>query len=165
MNRRNTYAHISDKRYEETLRKGNKTEREFMDLMISRGNVVLEATDEEDMYKHIDFFVNGDGVDIKGNKKSYDIWLEVQNVFGGNGWLCGEAKWIVFDLVDVNAYYIYKRMDLLKWVVENTSENTTDRNDYLKYYTREKFGGKDRVVRCNESHINHLLIQKINYAR
>ena len=138
-------------------------EDRFKNLMLSRGNDIVKSTPNQDMHLHIDFYVNGQGVDVKGNKKSNDIWLEIQNVFGGKGWLYGNAEWIVYDLIDLNSFYVYKRIDLL-YFVSKIREETNDRYDYLKIYNRERYGGKDRIIRCRESDIKHLLIQKLDYA-
>lgn len=162
--RREVYSHITEKRYNQTISLGDESEARFESLMIERNNDVQRATPDQDKNLHIDIFVNGDGVDVKGNKKSYSLWLEVQNVFGNNGWLKGEAKWIAFDLIDKKEYQIYKREDLLRFVINNITETTDNNKDYLKYYTRDKFGGNDKIVHCKSEHIKHLLIQTISYA-
>lgn len=164
MNRRDTYSHISDKRYNDTLAMGNESEERFMALMRSRNNKVEKATSEQDKHQHIDVFVNDEGVDVKGNKRTDYIWLEIQNVFGGKGWLRGDAKWIAFELTDIQEFHIYKRTDLLDFVLRNVTETTDNKNEFMKFYTRKKYQGNDIVVRCNSSDINHLLIQKLSYA-
>ena len=55
---------VSKGRYDYSKSEGDKAENEFVLLMQERGNVVKKATPEEDMYKHIDYFVNGMGVYI-----------------------------------------------------------------------------------------------------
>ena len=164
MSRRQTYAHISDKRYNKTKKQGDESEDRFESLMTKRGHEVIRASVYENRNLHIDLFVNGEGVDVKGGKRTDYIWLEIQNVFGGKGWLKGKAKWIAFDLTDLSEYQMYKREDLLKFVTENVTETTESSKDFMKLYTRKKYGGDDIVVRCNQSDINHLLIQSISYA-
>jgi len=163
-NRREVYSHISDKRYSKTLAQGNESEKRFAKIMSERGNEVVKATANQDMKLHIDFFINGEGVDVKGNKRSDYLWLELQNVFGGKGWLYGSAKWIVYDVSDLKEFHIYKRTDLLDFVVKNVTETTDSNRDFMKFYKRDKTGGDDKIVRCRCSDIKHLLIQTISYA-
>jgi len=144
---------INSHRREYSKREGEKTEKEFSDLMILRGNKCHKSSREEDIFQHIDFFVNGYGVDVKGNRHLDCIWMELQNVNGDKGWLKGEAKYIVFDIKELDSFCVFRRIDLLIFC-ESISEKATSKNDFLKLYTRN--GRKDILVKAKYKHIQHL---------
>ena len=87
-------------------------------LLEQMGGRVTPATNEEDIYSHVDFWWdNADGnrvgVDVKGMKKRsrYDsspdndiTWLELQNVNGKPGWLYGSAKYIAFRRTGITVF-------------------------------------------------------------
>ncbi len=130
--------------------------------MISRGNECIKSSYNDDLYKHIDFYVNGFGVDVKGKRRTNAIWLEIVNVKGYKGWLRGEADFIVFDILDLNAYCVYKRIELLDFV-SNITETTTNSRDYLKIYGRDVWEQKDKLIKCRYDDIKHLEVQQIQY--
>ena len=98
---------ISKNRYNYSISVGNKAESKFKDLMISRGNTCIESSKEQNMYNHIDFFVNDIPVDVKGARHLETIWLEKKNVNGDKGWLEGDSEYIVFDIEELNAFCVY----------------------------------------------------------
>jgi hypothetical protein len=151
---------ISKDRYNYSISVGNKAENKFKDLMISRGNTCIESTREQNIYNHIDFFVNDIPVDVKGARHLETIWLEKKNVHGNKGWLEGDSKYIVFDVEELNSFCIYKTKDLLDYI-SNIKDVAESKKDYLKLYTRQ--GRKDILVKVKYKHIKHLEIQKINY--
>ena len=127
-------------RWKHAYEAGKKTEEHFKELMISRGNKCVSSYND-DLYKHIDFYVNGYGVDVKGKRRLNSIWLEIVNVRGYDGWLKGEADYIVFDFLDLNAYSVFKRKQLLK-LVSNVTETTNSSKDYMKIYGRSEWNQK-----------------------
>ena len=145
-----------------TDHRGKAAELRFYNLMVSRGNVVRESTEEEDIYQHIDFWVNDVSFDVKGMKNLDSIWLELRNVQGKAGWLEAEVDYIAFDLEDVQAFAIFKTKDLLQFVRDNVTERARFKSDYLRYYTRE--GKRDVIVQVRYDHIKHLLIKQLSYA-
>lgn len=153
---------ITKDRIESTLALGKKIEDDFQKLMISRGNKCIKTNLNDDMYKHIDFYVNGFGVDVKANRKLNSIWLEITNTIGYDGWLKGSADFIVMDFKELNSFSVFKRIDLLKFV-ENITETTESSKDYMKIYTRTKWHQKDRIVQCKFDDIKHLETQRIEY--
>lgn len=153
---------VSKSRYAYSYIKGKKAEDLFNDVMVSRGNTIEPASKEDNINKHIDFYVNNKGIDVKGNKTRDSIWLEIKNVKGDKGWLEGEADYIVFDIIDLEAFSFFKRKELLKFVKE-IKEKTTNKKDYLKLYTREN--RKDIIVRVNYNMIKHLEKQIIFYEK
>ena len=57
-------------------------------------------------------------------------WLEIQNVRGKDGWLKGEATYIVFDILDLKQFVFFKRRDLLEFVSQ-FKEETEDKQRRL----------------------------------
>lgn len=149
-------------RWKHAYEAGKKTEEHFKELMISRGNKCVKSSYNDDLYKHIDFYVNGYGVDVKGKRRLHSIWLEIVNVKGYNGWLKGEADFIVFDFLDLNAYSVFKRKQLLD-LVSNVTETTNNSKDYMKIYGRSEWNQKDKLIKCKFEDIKHLEIQRIEY--
>ena len=140
---------------------GNKFESLFMEKVIEIGLKFRNGTNEDDWYKHIDCYVNGFGVDVKGNRHLETIWLEYSNVNGNKGWLRGDAKYIAMHIAELDCFSIYDRLDLLKFVESNVKEKTIDKKEYLKFYTREKWGKKDLITKVRYSDIKHLELKKI----
>lgn len=135
------------------VRIGRKTEQHFFNLMKSRGNSVSKSSKKQDIFDHIDFFVNGFGVDVKGNKSSDFIVLELLNVNGDDGWLKGKADYIVFDIMDMESFMFFLTEELLIFV-----ENDVDKS---RLYTRK--GKKDSCVIVSYHEIKHLKHKIINY--
>lgn len=154
---------VTQERYNYSFNRGRIIEDKFSSLMKSRNNKVLKSNTSDDIHKHIDFWVNNIGIDVKGYRHLDCIWLELTNVRGNKGWLKGEAEYIVFDVVELNSFCFYKREDLLNFVLINVKEKTIDKKDFMKFYSRSIWGKKDVLVKCKYKDIKHLEIQKIEY--
>jgi len=152
---------VSNSRLDYCAKTGNYYEELFSKKVIAKGFKWRKSTNEEDWYKHIDCYVNQYGVDIKGNRHLETIWLEYTNVNGNNGWLRGKAFYIAMFIVELNCFSIYKRIDLLNYIIQNTKEKTNNKKDYLKLYTREKWGKKDQIVKVKYDYIKHLELIKL----
>jgi hypothetical protein len=152
---------ISRERLNKCSINGNKFEELFKHKIILNGFSFKESTKEDDWYKHIDCYVNGYGVDVKGNRHLETIWLEYSNVNGNNGWLRGEAKYIAMHIAEIDCFSIYNRIDLLEFVKSNVKETTTNKNDYLKFYTREIWGKKDLITKVRYTDIKHLELKRL----
>jgi hypothetical protein len=155
---------ISNNRWEYSNKLGREVELKFKDLVQERGNIVYDASREENIYNHIDYWVNGKSVDVKGFRHYACIWLELKNVHGNNGWLESDVDYIAFDIIEMSAFFIFKRCDLLQFVLNNVKESTENKLDYMKFYTRSKWDRKDVIIKVSFNDINHLLIQKLSYA-
>jgi hypothetical protein len=131
--------------------------------MEARGHVVTPATRSENMFKHIDFYVDDLSVDVKGNRHLDCIWLEMTNVRGNKGWLKGEAMYIAFDIAELSSFAIFKREDLLEFVMENVTEYSQNKNEFMKFYTRAAWGKEDLLVKVRFDHIKTLTYQLIGY--
>lgn len=139
-----------------TMRVGNSIEDLFKSVLISRGCEVEKSSREDDIKKHIDFYVNGIGVDVKAKRELNKIWLELVNVGGNKGWLKGEAEYIAFHFERFNHFKFFKREDLLKFVEENVTEKCKTSKPFMKFYTRSKWDQKDVLVKVSYEHIKHL---------
>lgn len=57
---------------------------------------------------------------------------------------------------DINCFSMYLREDLLSFVEENVTEFIENNKEYLKFYTRKRWGKKDLIVKVRYSDIKHL---------
>lgn len=154
---------ISKGRWATSFKTGKQAEKVFSELMAKKGLEVVKSNRNDDIHKHIDFYVDGVGFDVKGNRHLDCIWLEIQNVRGKDGWLKGKAKFIAFDIKELNCFCFYRRTDLLKYVMQ-FKETTTYKTDYLKWYSRSKWGRDDKIIKVKHEHIKHLEIKQLPYA-
>ena len=107
-----------------------------------------KSSKEEDMHMHIDFWHGEDGVDVKGNNLPDEIWVEFRNVNGDLGWVCGQAKWIAFEIPEVGGYARVEREELLQWCLKNVdfSDDIIRKDDaYKKIYQR--IGRLDKITK------------------
>ena len=147
---------VTGNRYARCFSDGRKIEELFSQLVSAQGKTVVKSTTNDDMNKHVDYWVNGFGVDVKANRHNNTIWLETVNVRGDKGWLQGEATFIAFHFTEENEFRIFRRDDLLNFVLQNNTGKTESKKDYLKIYTREKWGKKDEIMKVKYDHIKHL---------
>lgn len=153
---------ISKERRNYSNKAGRDAELKFKFLVEKRGNVVIESSEEENIYKHIDFWVNNKSVDVKGSRHLNCIWLEIKNVHGNKGWLESEVDYIAFDVEELESFCVFNRSDLLMFIQDNVRETAKDKTEFMKYYTR--LNRRDVLVKVRYDDIKHLLIQKLNYA-
>ena len=151
---------ISKHRKSYTAKQGLKTELKFYKVMVDRGNHCIKSSSRDDMYNHIDFYVNTFGIDVKGNRHLETIWLEIKNVHGHNGWLLGKADYIVFDIKELKSFCFFERV-LLYDFVRNIKQKAKNKTEYMKLYTRKN--RKDVLVKVTYDDIKHLQYQKISY--
>jgi len=147
---------VTKERLESCKIDGDSFEDLFKQKIISKKLRYQKSSQKDDWYRHIDCYVNGYGVDVKGRRCLEEIWLEYTNVNGNKGWLRGEAMYIAMYIKELNAFSIYYREDLLRFIEKNVQEETTNRQDYLKFYTRKKWGKKDMIVKVRYTDIKHL---------
>lgn len=151
---------VSKSRWAYSFQQGKKAEELFQKVMTERGHTCNKSSKYDDIHYHIDFYVNGIGVDVKGNRHLETIWLELNNVKGLDGWLKGKAKYIVFDVVELKSFCFFYKDDLLEYVSDIT-EIAESKKDYKKLYTREN--RKDVLVKVRYDDIKHLQTQAIRY--
>ena len=125
----------------------NKAEMEFFSRLEMRGEYPEQTTKEVDMFQHIDIISNKVGYDVKDVKRRIRseepdpniIWLEMRNVRGSKGWLCGDADKIAF--FDGEKFDIVDRQKLLNFTREFVGEMDTlppivKEPEYKKLYRR-----------------------------
>lgn len=132
------------------LEEGQKKEIEFAIAFCKAKNFPLssieQASREDDIYRHIDIWINSYSFDVKAGKKvnrsdiapNYNIhWIELKNVNGKKGWLFGDANYIAFELEKF--WCICPRKSLISSLRNkiNFSNFTTNRNDMFKVYRRK----------------------------
>lgn len=135
----------SQKRRSYSNATGRFAEVRFKRAAEKLGFEVIKSTRQEDMYRHIDFWLLHEskgtkhGVDVKGNNLPDEIWCEFKNVRGNPGWMYGDAHIIAFDVPEEGGFSIVDREELAAWCEENVlPEAVTNKRDaYLKRYTRK----------------------------
>lgn len=107
--------------------------------------------------KHIDFFVNGKGVDVKTSKNLDSIWLEYTNRFGYKGWLFSTVDILAFFIETEKSFYCFGRVDLLNYVKKNVLEKTNSNLDHNKLYCRgEKYDQRDEIIKVRYTDIKYI---------
>jgi hypothetical protein len=147
-------------RLAECNRQGEKAEQHFKRLMEAEGRFVLPATGEQNIFEHVDFWVDNKGIDVKGNRHLDCIWLEINNVKGKEGWLRGKADYIVFDIHELKQFCFFNRTDLLAYC-QKITERADSKDDFNKLYTR--FGRQDLLVKVRYDDIKHLQQGVLSY--
>jgi len=110
-------SYVSNKRYEDSKVMGNNSQTLFVKTCEKINYKCIPSTVEEDMYSHIDYYVETPegrliSVDVKGNNKLEEIWIEFNNVRGKEGWLYGKANYIAFDMPELNCFVVVGRNEL-----------------------------------------------------
>lgn len=145
---------------------GISAEHKFVQVMEGLGHTVSLATEEDNMFKHIDCYVDGESYDVKGNKRIgrnavYDkdvIWLERTNVRGNVGWLFGEAMYIAFLIAD--EFWIILRESLLQYVNDEIPyEEILSKKGYKTWYRRRD--RLDCVTYVHPEDIEKLVLKKV----
>lgn len=141
------------------LQEGREDEIYVKEILESEGMTVTFAEEKEDMYSHIDLWVEhngnikGIGIDVKGRKKDRQKdnkfndsihWIERQNVNGRKGWLYGSAKSIAFRTNDMVIFVPRKRLiNLVESKTDLTSYVTDCPKGFYIQYKRAKWGRDD----------------------
>lgn len=144
---------------------GTDAEQKFVQTMNKQGCKVVKATEEEDMFKHIDFYVDGKSYDVKGNKRIgrhavYNgdvVWIERTNVRGADGWLFGKAELIAFLIAE--EFWIIPRESLLEYVNNDIPyDEILSKKGYKTWYRRRD--RLDCVTYVHPEDIEKLVIKK-----
>ena len=154
---------ISNNRRKYSNSIGKKAEQVFFDIVRSKGVNIVKSSIGDDMFKHIDFYIDDVGFDIKSRRHLDCIWLERTNVHGNDGWLMGKAKYIGLEIVELNSFCFFKRTDLLEYV-SRFNETTSSKDCYFKWYTRRDWNRKDEIIKVRYKDIQHLEVKRLKYA-
>jgi hypothetical protein len=136
----------------ESWERGRKAEGTFQKVMFEKWGIpVVKSSEEEDIHKHIDFYIGGQSYDVKGLRSIRRgetpqedlVYIELSNVMGKKGWLFGESDFIVFEQIDTFA--LVPRIKLVEVVRELLHHNSTcDKPELYKIYSRK--GRDDRIT-------------------
>lgn len=128
---------------EKDIRTGKIGESRFVKAALKKGFDVVPASRNDNMHKHIDFYLyrngmGGWGIDVKTTASTDIFWCEFKTVYGGPGWLYGDARLIGYEVPELGGFAIVDRQDLAEYceaVVEDVV--VEDKKDaYKKKYTR-----------------------------
>ena len=172
---------MHNNKYSSSFKEGGSSESSFQILAELKGFHVEKSSLNDDMYKHIDFYLSKDSLlltfDVKapkrnsrrsGSQQDEAVWVEFTNVNGNAGWINGEQEYIAFGFVD--CFVIVRRADL-KILVESKLRGTdvvynVSQADYRLY---QRKGRKDLVTRIKKADlflINHRIwsFNEINHV-
>ncbi|MFS1430435.1 hypothetical protein LMH73_025800 [Vibrio splendidus] len=161
------------KQYASSWGEGLSSEATFRDLAMKRGFTVFGATKNQNIYDHIDFFLEFKGrrfsVDVKAmkrvqrhsNKRNGDaLWIEFQNVIGNKGWIHGKQDFIAFEFED--RFVLVKRHELLGYAVASLDSFdervNSPHNALYKLYQRK---GRSDLITLIEKDSIYLLDNKV----
>ena len=102
---------------------GDIAENFILKVLASKGYNVRKSTAEEDVRLHADLILDDSvTIDVKNKTKFY---LELQNRWGGKGWLFTGADYIIQMFHDSNYWsqdeiYIYDRREMVKYYQKNS---------------------------------------------
>ena len=106
---------------------GKLGESLFVSAATNLGLTVKEATKNENIYSHIDYWLDGKwAIDVKAQKKNTRygqidnkyIWVEFKGITGYPGWLYGKSDFIGFERE--SDFILVRRKELLAKVLELT---------------------------------------------
>ena len=143
-----------NKKYQNDYNYGYAAEDRFKKFVEEVKNMkVVKSTKEEDMYKHIDFWIQAKPdtkkitVDVKSSKKitmgmkDDFYWIELKNVQGNKGWLYGEADIIAFEFV--NHWVLVDRCKIVKFVEKYIKDEIVENKQQALYKKYSRVGRKD----------------------
>jgi hypothetical protein len=149
--------------YEKSYEFGLSAEDRFAALMEQRGNSIRWASQKDNIQNHIDIFVitssgSSFSVDIKAQKKSSrstsgyledEMWVELTNVQGQNGWLYGKADYIAQEVS--YGFWCVKRVYLVKLVKHLMQNKVVSNPEDALYSTYTRKGRSDKLTRIRFS--------------
>jgi hypothetical protein len=159
-----TYVNKFDKEGK-CSKEGHSAEDLFESIAASKNYIITRSTKSENMHKHIDMFLEGKdqktqekkiiSVDIKASKRTsrkdknfnYEwVWVEIKNVQGRNGWLFGEADFIVFEQEE--DFLLVSRKALVNFIKSNVRFDLdfVERASHAKYRIYQRKGRRDQIT-------------------
>ncbi len=104
---------------------GENGQRRYYDSCKAAGKDIKKTSGSQDM-GHVDFIVDGETVDVKGQKKTHgkgQILLEIKNVQGKDGWCSPSGPSII--AFDFGSFFLHVRnSDLQKLIKKKCNLNT-----------------------------------------
>ena len=133
---------------------GQTAEQAFITMIQEAGRTATESSRKENIYDHIDVWVDGSiAVDVKNVKKEQHVFLELKNVSGNAGSMLGKADYMAFYFADRGQFVMTDRKLLLQWLRENV-KNEQAPNAYScngRLFTRQ--GRKDLITSITYSQL------------
>lgn len=149
------------------LETGKQKEIEFAECYCRYANIkqsfVEQSSREDDIYRHIDIWINSIGWDVKAAKKvnrydntpDYSIhWLEFKNVNGKKGWLYGDADYIAFELE--NCWLSVPRIQLIHDLLIKMGTPTFIQNRESFYTLYNRYGRKDLITKVHSEFLKSI---------
>lgn len=148
--------------YQQSVDEGLMAQARFVDAFRKRfpDSKIRSATLFEDRTRHIDVICKRGNTEItfdvkkqKKVKRGDDLvseeftWVELQNNYGGKGWIYGNEKYIALEMPE--HFIIVERSKLLELVNKNKLDKIeTDNHNLPPYsqYKRSKYGNDDLSV-------------------
>lgn len=108
--------------FKKSYLEGNSAEEKFKNIAIRKGFNVKESSKNQNIFDHIDYFLTKNNktasFDVKAMKRtnrngsinSNNIWIELTNVNGQNGWIDGKQDCIAFEFEE--CFIVVKRKAL-----------------------------------------------------
>jgi len=141
----------------DTLSRGQKFEFEAMRILIREGYDPVRASEEDNIYRHVDFWAVGKdgksyGFDAKAMKSlnrgeaPQDEWtfVEWRGVTGYPGWLVEGCDILVFERSE--SVVLVRRLDLLSFCKKSTvMDRRVSRASESKYCIYSRSGRKDAI--------------------
>lgn len=144
-----------------SLSTGIKGEELFKNAMIKNKIPFKLSSSDQNIREHIDIFMDGKGVDVKGLKKSHRegfLVIEFKNVQGKAGSCSDDSKAELIAFQMINYFIVLRKEEILDYCRANVSNEYVDSfsKAYKKLYTRN--GRKDLMTKL---HIED--VEKFNY--
>lgn len=152
---------VSTDRYRRSFKTGRMVEERYRRAVPQ----AIKSSARDDIHAHIDFWVDGAGVDVKGNNLPDEIWVEFKNVKGEPGWIFGEATFIAFDIPELGGFVQVEREELKLYCRDNVDykDLVPKTKAYKKGYTRKD--REDLITKlCLEDLETLLTFEVIPYA-
>lgn len=133
----------SSKHIDNSINTGLNGESNFISAANKSGLTCVKSSKKDDIFNHIDFYLNGVAVDVKGYKNSHSLGyvvIEFKNVNGKNGWCSDSSKAELIAFEFMYDFILVRNKELLEFcrrTVENVFIEKFDSADlYKKLYTR-----------------------------
>jgi len=158
------------KDHKDYIKRGISVENKFIQEAYKKGYEVKEASQDDNMFKHIDLILTKEGetftVDIKarrtGTDKSKgfdDLWtvVEFKNTMGDAGWLYSKSDYIVFEREKDFVFADTKELiNMCEDIVDTTNRVSSFRDANYKVWGRSYQGKKDLISRIEMCKITDL---------
>jgi hypothetical protein len=136
--------------FKDSIKEGDNAEILFKKIAIDKGFNHIPSSVNDNKYNHIDCFIkrsiNQYSIDVKARKrknrkdnKKFDdeIWIELKNIYGYDGWLYGKQDLIAFE--QKSNFIVVNRLSLVEIVqqkISNAKSVSSPSHALYNLYTR-----------------------------